>query len=141
LLGPRPHSRDQLHCHDRDSEIDEEGQDVVWSGDVEGVERRDEEEVEGQEPEDRAEQRRPEPTTQRQEEGQEEIQKEDVENAELSASSQREGCVSSPVPSGVSRLVVPFGIVSITLTGAPVLRASLEQTIPWAGFMFATVAV
>jgi hypothetical protein len=65
----------------------------------------------------------------------------EISRSELSASSQREGRVSSPVPSGVSRLVVPFGIVSITLTEAPVLRASLEQTIPWAGFMFATVAV
>ena len=56
-----------MRRHDGDAEIDEEGQDVVWRRDVEGVERRDEEEVEGEEPEHRAQYRRPESTAQRQE--------------------------------------------------------------------------
>ena len=85
LLGALPHPGDQVRGHDGHSEIDEERQDMVWRRDGEGEERRDEEEVEGEEPEHRAEHRRPESTAQRQEKGQQEIEEEHVEDAELRA--------------------------------------------------------
>ena len=92
LLGARPHPGDQMGRNHGDSEIDEEGQDMVWRRDVEGVEWRDEEKVEGEEPQYRAQHRRPESTAQRQEKRQQQIEEEHVEDAELRAEREHDSC-------------------------------------------------
>ena len=65
---------------------------MVWRRDVEGVERRDKEEIEGEEPEHRAQYGWPESTAQRQEKGQQEIEEEHVEDAELLAERKHDRC-------------------------------------------------
>jgi hypothetical protein len=41
----------------------------------------------------------------------------------------------------VPRLVVAFGMVSISLMGTHVQKAPLQQTIPWGRFVIGTMAV
>ena len=64
----------------------------VWRYDVEAVKRGNEDEVEGEEPQYRAQHRRPESTAQCQEKGQQEIEEEHVEDAELRAEYEHDSC-------------------------------------------------